>query len=104
MSETVDERKYQQLAEARARRRKGPRPEKIDAGYGDPEDLIPDPIVARRYQKHTITLTRWDADPEMGFPLPIVINGKRHRRRGELWAFEQRHVVQRAARSNSKQD
>jgi hypothetical protein len=96
MSETVEDRKARQLAEARAQRGKNPRQAKPDTSADD-DDLIPDFIVARqRYQINPITLSRWDANPEMGFPLPIVINGRRYRRRGDLRAFEQRHVVRRS--------
>jgi hypothetical protein len=53
-----------------------------------PDDLLPDPAVARRYQVSTRTLPRWDARPQLGFPAPIVINKRKYRRRSELEAFE----------------
>jgi hypothetical protein len=56
------------------------------------DDLLPDPRVAERYGVSTRTIPRWDANPELGFPEAIVINGRRYRRRSELEAFERAHV------------
>jgi hypothetical protein len=51
--------------------------------------LIPDPQVAReRYGVTLRTLARWDAKPELGFPRPIFINGRKHRDASELDAFD----------------
>jgi hypothetical protein len=96
MSEDDRERNLRQLAEARAKRLPY-RTVKPDASSED-DDLIPDVIVAKqRYQVHLVTLARWDANPAMGFPPAIKINGRKYRRRGDLRAFEKRNVVRRAS-------
>jgi hypothetical protein len=63
-----------------------------------PDDLIPDGEVARRYGVHLKTIGRWDDYPRLDFPAPIVINGRKYRRRRELEEFERRQVVSRAER------
>jgi hypothetical protein len=103
MIETKAQANRRQLAKARAMRgiprhtgstRSGKRGDDSD----DDDDLIPDAEVARgRYKVHPITLSRWDADPDLGFPAAIEINGRRYRRRGELKAWERARVVQRTA-------
>jgi hypothetical protein len=59
-------------------------------------DLIPDARVAERYGVSTRTIPRWDADPDLGFPAPVVINGRRYRRRVDLERFERAHIRSRA--------
>jgi hypothetical protein len=61
-----------------------------------PDDLIPDGAVAQRYHVHIKTIGRWDADPRLDFPSPIVIHNRKYRRRRELEEFERRRVVARA--------
>jgi hypothetical protein len=64
-----------------------------------PDDLIPDSQVAdHRYHVHIKTLGRWDSNLKLGFPPPVVINGRKYRRRRELEEFERRQVVRRAER------
>jgi predicted DNA-binding transcriptional regulator AlpA len=42
--------------------------------------LIPDSEVCRRYGVVAYTLWRWDHDkPELGFPKPVRINGRKYR-------------------------
>jgi hypothetical protein len=42
--------------------------------------LLPDPQVARdRYKVNPRTIVRWDADPDLKFPPPIVINNRKYR-------------------------
>jgi hypothetical protein len=64
-----------------------------------PSGLSPDPQVAKkRYDVCTRTLSRWDEKPELGFPPPIYINGRRYReflnrgRRGK-WTISARRSV-----------
>jgi hypothetical protein len=59
------------------------------------EELIPDTRVARRYGVHSITLSRWTADPKLAFPRPIIINKRRYRRKSELELFERAHVARK---------
>jgi hypothetical protein len=42
-------------------------------------DLIPDRLVAERYDVVVRTLERWDATPELGFPPPVRIRRRRFR-------------------------
>jgi hypothetical protein len=70
-----------------------------------PDDLIPDGDVAeQRYHVHIKTLARWDNDPRLDFPPPIVINNRKYRRRRDLEDFERRHVVRRAGRQAAVAD
>jgi hypothetical protein len=55
--------------------------------------LLPDGKVARaRYGVHPTTLWRWDQKPELGFPPPRIINGRKYRDLEELDAFDKRVV------------
>jgi hypothetical protein len=60
-----------------------------------PDDLIPDPLVAKRYHVHLSTIWRWDKDPTLKFPAAIEINRRKYRRRRELQSFERARVVAR---------
>lgn len=57
------------------------------------DDLLPDPLVAKRYKVTSRTISRWDTDPKLGFPKPIEINGRKYRRKTELEEFERAHVA-----------
>jgi predicted DNA-binding transcriptional regulator AlpA len=52
------------------------------------KSLIPDPIVAKRYHVSFTTLWRWDRDPDLNFPKPIRIRGRKYRDADELDAFD----------------
>jgi hypothetical protein len=54
--------------------------------------IIPDRRVCSRYEVTTRTLARWDTNPTLGFPKPIVINGRKYRREDELEAWERAQV------------
>jgi hypothetical protein len=41
--------------------------------------LIPDRRVAQRYGVHIRTLARWDAAPNLAFPPPVYLRGRRYR-------------------------
>lgn len=59
--------------------------------------LIPDPQVARhRYGVSLRTLPRWDAKPELGFPGPIYINGRKFRDEAALDKFDRDQAVKSA--------
>ena len=62
-----------------------------------PDDLIPDPQVAKRYKVHLRTVARWDKNPAMGFPPAVKINRRKYRHRSELEEFERRNFAKRAA-------
>jgi hypothetical protein len=49
---------------------------------------LPDALVRQRYGVSDMTIQRWDADPELGFPKALRINGRRYRDEAELEAWE----------------
>jgi hypothetical protein len=54
----------------------------------DDDILLPDSKVRRRFGVCGRTLTRWDQNPTLAFPPPIVINNRKYRRLSELQAWE----------------
>jgi hypothetical protein len=61
--------------------------------------LIPDPEVAReRYKVVLRTLARWDEKPELNFPQPIRIRGRKYRDAEELDAFDRARADARKTR------
>ena len=50
--------------------------------------LIPDRLVALRYDVHVRTLARWEATPGLGFPAPIYIRRRRYREIEKLDAWD----------------
>jgi predicted DNA-binding transcriptional regulator AlpA len=51
--------------------------------------LIPDPQVARDLGITLRTLFRWDTEhPELKFPKPVYINGRKYRRADQLAAWD----------------
>jgi hypothetical protein len=51
--------------------------------------LLPDPQVARdRYRVNPRTIVRWDADPDLKFPPPTVINNRKYRDVAALDAWD----------------
>ena len=70
-----------------------------DRGNGDddsatPEILVPDPQVWREFNVSSMTLARWTADPTLGFPPPMKINGRNFRSRRLLEDFKSRLLRQ----------
>lgn len=53
----------------------------------DALELIPDSKLRRLLNKSARTIGRWDANPELGFPKPVIINGRKHRRASEVTAW-----------------
>jgi hypothetical protein len=51
--------------------------------------LVPDPQVCKRYQVSAMTIWRWDRDPNLGFPKPIYIRGRKYRDERELDLFDE---------------
>jgi hypothetical protein len=52
--------------------------------------LLPERMVAARYNVHPITLKRWDADPRLEFPKPLRIRNRKYRDADELDRFDAR--------------
>jgi predicted DNA-binding transcriptional regulator AlpA len=61
------------------------------------EDLLPATPVRARYGVSDMTIFRWLADPKLGFPQPIRINGRRYWRLADLQAFEVRQASRKEA-------
>jgi hypothetical protein len=57
------------------------------AGEGKP-GLLPDRLVAERYDVVVRTLERWDTIPELGFPPPVYIRRRRFREIDKLDAWD----------------
>lgn len=55
------------------------------------------PQVEQRYQRTRMTIYRWENDPEMGFPKPIVINGRKYHEETQLDAWDQARICGAAA-------
>jgi hypothetical protein len=54
------------------------------------DGLLTDAKVAEQLGKHVKSIKRWDRDPRMialGWPVPLVINGRNHRPRPKLREF-----------------
>lgn len=57
------------------------------------DDLVPDEQVRREFGNiSTMTLWRWDNDPALGFPPPVMIRKRKFRSRRLLEEFKQRMV------------
>jgi predicted DNA-binding transcriptional regulator AlpA len=52
--------------------------------------LLPDKKVCERYGVTTMTLYRWDRDPDLAFPRPIKIRNRNYRTESELDEFDAR--------------
>ncbi len=52
------------------------------------DGFLPDPKVAIRYGVSQRTPPRWDAQPELKFPKPTYINGRKYRNIKELEAWD----------------
>lgn len=57
------------------------------------DDLLPDPLVAQRYDVTARTLYRWDDQPKLNFPKPIRINGRKYRSVRDLENWERQRVA-----------
>jgi hypothetical protein len=56
-----------------------------------PDIFVPDQVVREEFGDISeITQWRWDNDPELGFPPPIYIRGRKFRSRRMLEAFKQK--------------
>jgi hypothetical protein len=56
-----------------------------------PDELVPDPQVAREFSVTLMTLWRWDRDPklaELGWEPPVKIRTRNYRRRRPLEKFK----------------
>jgi hypothetical protein len=66
------------------------------------QTLIPDRCVAERYSVHRRTLARWDATPELGFPPPIYVRGRRYREVAALDEWDKENSRKAASTQGSR--
>ncbi len=62
------------------------------------DDRLPAAAVLRRYRIVDRTLKRWLDNPSLNFPRPLVVNGRRYFKLGELEQWER----SRAANARSE--
>jgi hypothetical protein len=67
----------------------------------DDDAVDPDAKVARQLGIHIKSLLRWDKRPGLNFPKPLVINGRKYRRRREVQEFLRRAAVAHASKAKS---
>jgi predicted DNA-binding transcriptional regulator AlpA len=60
------------------------------------------PQVCREFGITSMTLWRWDRDPELDFPPPVKIRKKNYRSRQQLEQFKQRMVNSAIAAARAK--
>jgi hypothetical protein len=61
------------------------------------EGFAPDSTIARYLGVHPKSLPRWDKRPELGFPPPLYINGRKFRPWPAVKEFTKRAAVAHAA-------
>jgi hypothetical protein len=59
--------------------------------------LRPARAVCSRYDIVTRTLTRWEDDPDLGFPMPVIIRNRRYWREDDLVLWERARARKREA-------
>ena len=55
--------------------------------------LLPRKLVSVRYCVGPKTLARWSSDPEVGFPAPVDICGRKYFREAELIDWDRRRAA-----------
>lgn len=65
----------------------------------DDDQLDPDIKVAKQLGIHRKSILRWDRRPELNFPKPVWINGRKYRRRAEIREFLRRAAVAHASKT-----
>jgi hypothetical protein len=69
---------------------------------GAPAGYAPDSEVARFFGVHPKTLPRWDRQPELDFPRPLYILGRKYRSWSEIHAFTRRAAAEHASQRTPK--
>jgi hypothetical protein len=65
----------------------------LSSAHLKPRELVPDPLLLREFNISSMTLCRWDADKELGFPRAVIIRGKKYRFRQDIEAFKDRLLM-----------
>jgi hypothetical protein len=63
---------------------------KIGAADHTPDELVPDPVVAKQFNVSLMTIWRWSHDDSLGFPPAVQIRKRNFRSRRALEAFKAR--------------
>ena len=54
---------------------------------------LPGPHTARRYGVSDRTIARWEQDPDLGFPQPMIVNGRKFHPVDALEAWEKTRAL-----------
>ncbi|MET3896149.1 putative DNA-binding transcriptional regulator AlpA [Devosia sp. UYZn731] len=58
---------------------------------------LPRPKTQLRYGVTKMTIYRWENDPKMNFPKPLIINGRKYDDKDELDAWDHARLTGRAS-------
>jgi hypothetical protein len=73
-----------------------------DLDKASDESLVPDPIVAARYNVHLRTIKRWSEDLRLDFAPLYKINKRNFRRLGDLRKWERTRASGSTARKRAE--
>ena len=65
--------------------------------YAETGDLMSTHLVGEYFCRGTRTIERWQRDPEMNFPKPMVIRKRKFWRRDEIRDWELRQLARRVS-------
>jgi predicted DNA-binding transcriptional regulator AlpA len=57
--------------------------------------LLPTRLVCKRYGVSDRTIARWERDPDLRFPQPLIINERKYYAEAALTAFDRAQATQR---------
>jgi hypothetical protein len=83
-------------AASQARKTKAATPQTIDQESGAEDVRLTARKTCERFGKSTRTLNRWLDDPDLGFPRPMRIKGRRYFSLAELKKWERRRTIGKA--------
>jgi hypothetical protein len=63
-----------------------------------PSEYAPDSAVAKFFNVHVKSISRWDRRPELKFPEAIRINGRKYRRWSDIHEFARRAATEHASK------
>jgi hypothetical protein len=62
---------------------------------------LPTRLVAERYKVSDRTVARWERNPNLNFPKPLIINGRKYRDEAELDAWDRANASRIAATTSA---